>query len=196
MDVRLQRSPTTRRVGAENSSHSVLSQADDSPGTACEVSKGLGDTAGPQQRTDQVARTEAVCRRSVCGVSRRAEAQEPGDLGSPLCRIADWPTVGIRSRRNPPSKVLSPVLKRWIVWRVGGQAISSPTPSPGLPLRFGSLRSPKRSGSPGDAPYCPQENQSSPVYGLPKLLPITLRKVLPISLRAATPGPLPSDGRG
>ena len=149
MGVRLQRSPTTRSLGAKNSRHSVLSQAEDGPGTECELSKGLGDTACTHQRTDQVARTEAVCRRSVCGVSGRAEAQERGDLGSLLCRIADWPDVGIRSGRNPPSKVRSPVLKRWIVWRGGGQRVSNPH---GLPLRFGSLRSPKRSGSPCDAP--------------------------------------------
>src|SRR6266576_2794665 len=93
MGVRLQRSPTTRSLGEKNSRHSVLSQAEDGPGTECELSKGLGDTACTHQRTDQVARTEAVCRRSVCGVS----AQQSTFTGSEAVdSLARWRSASIK----------------------------------------------------------------------------------------------------
>src|SRR5580765_1601878 len=116
----------SRSVGAENSGRALPSSSSGPEGQQHEISAGMVDTTGAEQRADPVARTKAICGGSLRWVPGGSEAgqKEMGDL---FWASADWRTVGKRCGWNAPSQVCARPMTGWTLQAQIDREASAPT---------------------------------------------------------------------
>ena len=144
----LQPNPTSRRVGAAASRPRLSSEAFAATEYAVELFQRHGGTPGAKQRADQMARAQALCRRSIYWLPGGDQKGREGKVADLFCETFDRRIVGIGSRRNASGSISTAelMLLRQSCFGVKNQSKQRSRPSRRNPLRSGSLRSPLRSG--------------------------------------------------
>ena len=189
---RLQRDPSPRGFGAAVACRGLSFQARASSPCSVEIPQPLDGASGSEQRPNQMAGTQAVCRRGIRWVSGRSQTGEHGKKRRLFCWSVDRRNVGSRSGRDAASQICAPGAEGLSLARA--QVKSRPEQNPRASRwgshRSDSLRSPERSEPQRDAnQHNPQKLRSRICY------PCECSKCYPCVCPLPTPALSPRRGR-
>src|SRR5881394_3819592 len=105
MGIQLQQHSPSRGFGAAATGGGISSPDTATQESGLEVFPAVGSASGPEQRSDQVARTKALYGRSVCGISGGPQARGRAEMRGLFWQSVDRGAVGGRCGWHAPGQV-------------------------------------------------------------------------------------------